>query len=121
MGRVLKTEPTSLRAHVRDHRGREVLPTIEASYPGFVLTESRRASTEDALHLALEVSYGQAARAAEVGDHAAAIYDLGPEPKDDDPRDPAVVAWADDRFFLFLASDEMPVQRLVEIADGLYG
>lgn len=100
-----------------------MLPTIEASYPGFVLTESRRASTEDAVHLALEVSYGQSGAAAKVGDHAAAIYDLGPEPapEDDDPRDPAVVAWADDRLFLFLASDEMPVQRLLEIADGLYG
>src|SRR5262245_54087633 len=92
-----------LSIHVRDHRLRRRSignRTREAHYGRFVLSQARK-GVEEALRLALDVSYGHAPRQARVSGHAAHVYDLGPEPgpEDIDGRGPAVVAWHDGEMF----------------------
>lgn len=115
----------SLAVFVRDHNLREVTPderALEAYYEGFTFSQSRPGADE-ARRRAYEGSYGPDPREVEVGEHRARAYDLGPEPEPDDPdsRMPAVVAWADgDRFYL-LASENLEVEELVEIAGTVCG
>ena len=72
----------SIQIHVRDHKRRE-LPiedrTLEAQYGGFVLSQSRKGA-EEARRLALNGSYGRAAREARIAGRDARVYELGPEP-----------------------------------------
>ena len=113
-----------LRIHVRDHRLRD-LPmeqrTLESHYGDFVLSQSRPGADE-AHRQALVVSYGPQARPASIAGHSARVYELGPEtaPDDIDGRAPAVVTWHEaDRFYL-IASDKLPADALVRIAESLY-
>jgi len=58
-----------LEVHVRDHKRRELAAgdrTLEAHYGGFVLSQARARSREDARLRALETSYGQVGRAVRV-------------------------------------------------------
>jgi hypothetical protein len=50
------------------------------------------------------------------------MYELGDEPPvdDPDPRPPSVVVWADGEIFYLLASDELAVVELTDIANSLY-
>lgn len=114
-------EPNSLRIHVRDHKAREVEPTLEAHFDGYVLSQARRHPTE-ARRLAYERRYGVSPEPVDVRGHVAFTYELGPmpDPNDIDPRTPAVVTWADDDIFMFLASDSMRVDELIEVATSLY-
>ena len=52
---------------------------LEAQYGGFVLSQSRKGA-EEARRLALNVSYGRAAREARIAGRDARVYELGPEP-----------------------------------------
>jgi hypothetical protein len=114
----------SLAVFVRDHRQREVPPqqrSLEAHYGGFVLTQ-QLCGEDEARCLTLEVPYGRAPVKTSVAGHEARLYELGPEPEpgDIDPRSPAVVAWHDAGRFLLIASDELPAQSLVAIAQSIY-
>ena len=114
----------SLRIHVRDHRQRD-LPvrerTLEAHYGNFVLSQSLP-GTEEARRRALSVSYGAAARPASIAGHEGRAYDHGPEPEpgDLDGRMPAVVTWHDGEMFFLIASGELPLAELENIAASLY-
>ena len=117
-------EPARLRIFMRDHKLRELAVgerTLEAFYPGFVFTQSRK-GVEEARRLALDVSYGRDRHEASIGGHAARAYELGPvpEPDDIDGRPPSVVTWHDGEMFFFLASGELPVQELIPIAASIY-
>lgn len=119
-GRALQ----SLSVHVRDHKRRELAVadrTLEAHYGDFVLSQAWRGADE-ARRLALDMSYGPAAREARVAGHAARIYELGPVPPPDDidGRMPAVVAWHDGELFYLIASDRMAADELARIAGSLY-
>ena len=119
-GRSLKT----LSIHVRDHKLRELAVadrTLEAHYGDFVFSQARK-GIDEARRLALAVSYGPAARDAQISGHAARVYELGPEPppEDIDGRMPAVVVWHDGEIFYLIASDKMPVEDLVRIASSPY-
>lgn len=113
--------PNAIRAHVRDHRLREVSPTLEVSFEEFVLSQARW-GTDEARRRAHDVSYGPSRSEASVGGHAATCYELGedPPPDDPDPRQPSVVTWADGELFCFMASIDLPVARLLEMARSLY-
>jgi hypothetical protein len=110
----------AFRIHVMDHRNREVAPTLEVDFDGFVLSQADREPAE-AARLAAE-RYGPDSRVVSVGNHEALLYELGPEPDPDDvdPRSPAVVTWADGRRFVFVASDRHDAADLLEIATSLY-
>lgn len=99
---------------------RDVPPTLEVHFDGYVLSQAKRHPAE-ASHLAAE-SYGPDPRVVSVAGQHAHAYDLGPEPADDDtdPRPPAVVTWADGSLFLLLASETKTVADLLEIAASLY-
>lgn len=114
-------EPTFLRIHVRDHKLRDVDPTLEAHFDRYVLTQARRDSRE-AHRLAHAVLYGSSPMQVGVAGHEAVAYELGPVPPTDDidPRSPAVVTWADDDIFVLLASDSMTLGELIEVARTLY-
>lgn len=113
-----------LRIHVRDHKGRE-LPrderTLEAYFDTFTFTQSRRAAA-DARHAALEVSYGRQPVPVWILGREGRGYELGPQPEPDDidPRSPSVVAWADGEMFYFLASGELSITQLIDIAASIY-
>ncbi len=114
----------SMRIHVRDHKLRELAleeRTLEVNFGAFVLSQSRPGADE-ARRLALEVSYGQAARELQIAGHSARVYELGPEPPPDDidGRMPSVVTWHDAEMFYLLASGEMAAERLVQIAQSMY-
>lgn len=113
--------PKAIRVHVRDHRLRDVLPSLEVYYEGFVMSHALRDRTE-AERMALGKTYGISRSEAKVREHRAARYELGPEavPGDPDTRVPAVVVWADGGHFLMLASDTMMAGQLLEIARSLY-
>ena len=109
---------------MRDHKLRE-LPiedrTLEAHYGGFVLSQAKKGARE-ARRLALDVSYGQAARDARIAGRAARAYERGPEPPPDDidGRSPSVVTWSDADMFFLIASAEMSSDDLLDIARSLY-
>jgi len=65
--------------------------------------------------------YGPAGSLASVGGYSATCVELGekPPPDDPDPRQPSVVAWADGELFCFMASDELHLTRLLEVARSL--
>ncbi|MGD8350261.1 MAG: hypothetical protein PVI79_13525 [Gammaproteobacteria bacterium] len=114
----------SLAVFVRDHEHRE-LPraerSLEAHYGAFVLSQSRPGAGR-ARQLALETSYGNAPQAVRIAGREARRYELGPEPgrEDPDPRSPAVLVWCDgDRFYL-LASEILPADELIPIAESIY-
>ena len=113
-----------MRIHARDHKLRELAleaRTLEVNFGGFVLSQSRPGADE-ARRLALEVSYGQAARELQIAGHGARVYELGPEPPPDDidGRMPSVVTWHDAEMFYLIASGEMAAERLVQIAQSMY-
>ena len=114
----------SIRIHVRDHKLRELAigeRTLEADYGGFVLSQSKKDASE-ARRLALDVSYGQAARDARIAGRAARAYERGPEPPPDDidGRSPSVVTWYDADMFFLIASAEMSSGDLIDVAGSLY-
>ncbi|MFZ0015652.1 MAG: hypothetical protein WAL25_16220 [Acidimicrobiia bacterium] len=110
----------AFRIHVKDHRMRDVPPTLEVYFDGFVLSQAERDAVE-ALRLASEL-YGNDPSEVSVRGHTARLYELGPEPDpdDDDPRSPAVVTWAEGGRFVLLASDSMEALDLLEVAFSLY-
>lgn len=112
--------PQAFRIHVRDHRLRDVPPTLEVYFDGFTLSQAKRDEVE-ARRLASE-SYGLEPTVVRVGPNQAVAYELGPEPDpgDIDPRPPSVVTWADGDLFLLLGSDTKPADDLLEIAASLY-
>lgn len=118
-------ELEGLRIHVRDHKQRE-LPigkrTLEAHYGGFVLSQARKVSAEEARRQALEVSYGAEPYEARIAGREGRAYDHGeePPPGDIDGRMPAVVVWHDDDMLLLVASGELGTDVLVEIAMSMY-
>lgn len=99
---------------------REVGPTLEVYYEGFVLSQALR-DPEEAGRMAAE-RYGPDPRHVLVGDHPGFLYDLGPEPdpEDIDPRSPAIVTWADGDLFVLLTSESMEANYLLEVAGSLY-
>lgn len=113
-----------LRIHVRDHKGRE-LPrgerTLEAYFGTFSFTQSSR-SAADARHAALDVSYGRNPQPVWILGREGRGYELGPSPAPDDidPRSPSVVAWADGPMFYFLASSDLPLTELIDVAASIY-
>jgi len=110
----------AFRIHVKDHRNREVPPTLEVDFNGFVLSQAERDPAEAARLTGRR--YGPDSRVLSVGGHEGLLYELGPEPDPDDvdPRSPAVLTWADGRRFLFLSSDRHDAADLLEIATSLY-
>ena len=114
----------SLSIFVRDHKQRE-LPigerSLEAHYGGFVLTQARKGESE-ARRWALRVSYGAAAFPVSLAGHEGRAYRLGPEvpPDDIDGRSPAVVVWHDGDMFFLIASGELAVEELIDIAGSIY-
>ena len=114
----------SIAIFVRDHKHRE-LPvserSLEAHYEGFVLTQGLKGKDE-ARRLALEVPYGRLPVEAKIAGHEARTYELGPQPETDDidPRSPAVVVWHDAEMLLLIASDRLPVDTLMRIAESVY-
>ena len=114
----------SIQIHVRDHKRRE-LPiedrTLETHYGGFVLSQSRKGAQE-ARRLALNVSYGRAARDTRIAGRDGRVYERGPDPApgDIDGRSPAVVTWHDADMFYLIASGAMSADDLVRIARSLY-
>lgn len=121
LGRHLGQNPTAIRIHVRDHRLREVTPTLELHYIGFVLTQSH-CGVAEARRAAYEVSYGSIPRQVEVAGHSAVAYELGahPLPGDPDPRQPTVIAWQDGEILCLLASSKLDAPDLLEVAISLY-
>ena len=114
----------SFAVFVRDHKLREIARrdrNLEACYDGFSLSQSRRSAGE-ARRMAQDVGYGRFPRTASVAGHEARLYELGPEPADDDidPRSPAVVVWADGELFFLIASDTLPAEQLRQIAESMY-
>ncbi len=115
----------SLSIHIRDHKLRD-LPTIgrslEAHYGGFVFSQQRQEDESEARRLALEVPYGRDSRPGQVGEDEAQVYELGPEPEADDidGRMPSVVTWSDGDMVYLVASDQIPVSALLQIAESLY-
>ena len=114
----------SLRIFVRDHKLRYVAPerrSLEASYGGFMLSQSRPGPGE-ARKLALETSYGRDAQEALIAGHEGRRYERGPEPAPDDPdgRMPAVVVWCDGAAFYLLASDQHTPDELALVGSSLY-
>lgn len=114
----------SMRIHMRDHKLRALAleeRTLEVNFGAFVLSQSRPGAGK-ARRLALEVSYGQAARELQIAGHSARVYELGPEPPPDDidGRMPSVVTWHDAEMFYLIASGEMAAERLVQIAQSMY-
>ena len=57
IGHRVPHEARAVRIHVRDYRGRQVVPTLETFYDGFVLAQQRPGSLA-AVRLALEETYG---------------------------------------------------------------
>jgi hypothetical protein len=113
-------DPEAVRAHIRDHRGREVVPTLEIYYDQFVLSQQR--SSRLAATRLVEETYGPHRVETEVSGYPAVGYELGdvPDPTDPDPRQPSVVGWADGEFFCMLASAELELPDLLGIAHRLY-
>lgn len=112
--------PSLLRIHVRDHRHREVDPTLETYFDDFVLSQAKREPAE-AIRLA-ERSYGPEPSPVDVCGRPGWVYELGPESEGDDvdPRQPSIVVFADAEIFVLLASDELVSARLFEIARSLH-
>ncbi len=115
-----RQEARAFRIHVRDHRMREVAPTLEVHFAGFVLSQALR-EPDEAGRMAAE-RFGPDPRQVLVGGHPGFVYELGPEPGPDDidPRPPAIVTWADGALFVLLASESMEANDLLEISGSLY-
>ena len=117
-------ELQSLAVFVRDHKQRE-LPrserSLEAHYGGFVFSQSCP-GTEQARRLALETGYGLAPQAVRIAGREARCHELGPQPEtgDPDPRSPAVVVWCDADMFFLVASETLPVDELIRVAESIY-
>ena len=114
----------SLQVHVRDHKRREIAVgdrTLEAYYGAFVLSQ-QRSSHDAARRLAHEVSYGRTSTARHIAGHDARVYPLGPVPAPDDVdgREPSVVTWSEGEMFYLIASDQLPADALVRVAESFY-
>jgi hypothetical protein len=114
----------SIRIHVRDHKMRQISigdRTLEAHYGGFVLSQAHK-GIDEARRLALDISYGRDGQDATVAGRTARVYELGPEPSEDDidGRSPAVVVWHDGELYFLIASDSMGIDDLMKIATSLY-
>lgn len=121
LARNLQGDPMAIRVHIRDHKLREVVPTLELYYEAFDFCQTPCGGAE-ARRRAFDESYGSSGFPARVGGHRAKMYELGDEPPvdDPDPRPPSVVVWADGEILCFLASDELAVAELTDIANSLY-
>lgn len=114
----------SLSVFVKDHRHREVPVqdrTLEAHYGAFVYTQSWKGE-EEARRWTVEVSYGRDPRPLTIAGNEGRTYELGPEPppEDIDGRMPAVVVWHEGPMHYLLASGQLTVAALLEIAGALY-
>ena len=114
----------SIRIYVRDHKMRLISigdRTMEAHYGGFVLSQARK-GIDEARRLTLEVPYGRDGQDATVAGRTARVYELGPEPPEDDieGRAPAVVVWHDAELHFLIASDSIRVADLMKIATSVY-
>lgn len=96
-------------------------PTLEVFFDGVVLSPARCGSL-GATRRAHDESYWPARSLASGRGHSATCNELGEEPPSDDPdpRQPSVVTWADGELFCFMASDELHLTRLLEVARALY-
>jgi hypothetical protein len=99
---------------------REVPPTLEVHFDGFVLSQARR-DPEEAGRMAAD-RFGPDPGRVSVGGHGGFMYELGPEPspEDIDPRSPAIVTWADGALFVLLASESLGAHDLLDVAASLY-
>lgn len=115
-----RDEPRAFRIHVKDHRMRDVSPTLEVYCDGYVLSQAKRDEAE-ANRLAAQV-YGPEPIGVLFARHEGVMYELGPEPEPDDvdARQPAVLTWADGALFFLIASDTRPAADLKDIAASLY-
>ena len=116
-------ELDSIAVFVMDQRRREVPlrdRTVELHFGRFVVSQ-QRPGPEDARRLALEVSYGPTPIHLQLAGHPGRGYELGPEvpPDDIDGRAPAVVVWANGDRFNLVASSELRLNALIEIAGSL--
>lgn len=99
---------------------RDVSPTLEVYCDGYVLSQAKRDQAEvDRLTAQI---YGPDPIGVRFAGHEGVIYQLGPEPEpeDIDPRQPAVLTWADGALFFLIASDTIPAADLKDIAASLY-
>ena len=89
----------------------------------FNFSQTRKASTEEARHHAIDVAYGQFGQEALIAGQVGRVYELGPEPPADDidGRSPSVVVWYHDDMFYLLASVQLPAIDLIDIAGSLSG
>ena len=114
----------SIAVFVRDHKLRELSRrerSLEVDFDGFGISQVRKGSDE-ARRMALDVSYGTAARKTLIAGREGRVYALGPEPAPDDvdPRSPAVVVWHDGEMFHLLASSSLEAEELLRIAQSVY-
>ncbi|MBT8487471.1 MAG: hypothetical protein HKN72_16815 [Gemmatimonadetes bacterium] len=113
----------SLGVWIKDHKRRRVSQarrSLEAHYGGFVLAQSQPGMHE-AANLAMETSYGPDPMPVSVEGCEGRSYQLGPPTAagDVDGRAPAVVVWADEARFFLLASGELVVEVLLDVAGSL--
>lgn len=116
-------ELDSIAVFVMDHRRREVpvkQRSVELHYGRFAVSE-QAPGPDEARWLALEVSYGRMPTEIQFPTGPGRAYELGPPvpPDDIDGRAPAVVVWAaGDRFHL-VASSELELTVLIEVAGSI--
>jgi hypothetical protein len=116
-------ELDSIAVFVMDHRRREVSMeerSVELHFGKFVVSQ-QRPGEEEAQRLALEVSYGSVPIDLVLPDGRGLGYELGPEVASDDVdgRAPAVAVWAAGDRFNLVASSELSLVVLVEVARSL--
>jgi hypothetical protein len=116
-------ELDSIAVFVMDHRRREVPVeerSVELHYGRFVVSQQRPGIVE-ARRQALDLSYGTDPIDLQVSDGIGRGYQLGPEVANDDidGRSPAVVVWANGDTFNLVASSELSLDVLIEIAVSL--
>jgi hypothetical protein len=114
----------SLSIFVRDHKHRDLRVeerSLEAHYGAFGLSQSRKGEKE-ARRWVVEIRYGRAPVSVTIAGHEGRAYELGPEPPPDDidGRSPAVVVWHDAGMHFLVASGELEVEALLEIAESMY-
>lgn len=115
----------SLAVHVVDHKKRQIPKnrrSHEAHYGRFVIDQKLAGSIEEAKKRALSLPYGASAQTIQVAGFEGRSYALGPVPPPNDPdgRAPAVVVWHEGTHFLLIASTQMDVDQLLEIAVSMY-
>ena len=113
----------SIAVFVMDHQRREVpveRRSVELHYGRFAVSQQAPGPNE-ARRLAFEVSYGRMPIEIELPTGSGRAYELGPlvPPDDLDGRAPAVVVWASGDRFHLVASSELEVAVLKDIAASI--